>query len=75
MATSSDSKLETKKIFFLQFRNLEQELDKFGFDTAEKMSVYTSLAVVLHLGNITFQVNFHIYRVTRYTWPCISGTL
>ena len=38
------------------FSNLELELDKFGFDGEEKMNVYTALAIVLHLGNITFQV-------------------
>jgi len=38
-----------------EFSNLELELDKFGFDGEEKMNVYTALAIVLHLGNITFQ--------------------
>ena len=40
------------------FSNLELELDKFGFDEEEKMNVYTALAIVLHLGNITFQVGY-----------------
>ena len=52
------------------FSNLELELDKFGFDEEEKMNVYTALAIVLHLGNITFQVGYPSLYSSLF--PCLS---
>ena len=39
------------------FKNLDRDLANIGLTDSDRLSVYTSIATVLHLGNITFQDN------------------
>ena len=37
------------------FRTVDQDLKNLGMDDKERIYVYTTIASVLHLGNITFE--------------------
>ena len=40
----------------MDFRKVDEDLGNIGLSVEERMSVYTTIASVLHLGNILFQV-------------------
>ena len=40
---------------YKNFQSLDRDLGNIGMSSAERMSVYTTIAAILHIGNISFE--------------------